>query len=383
MKRTPWIVCLIASLSITQVVLAQEEIQIKKINPWAATIKTSTNDKQKASPPASNNKASSTQKASLEAKRLDLVLPSQDEARKVVERVYNTWRLSIMQGSVSAWRGCTSSSRQAKVRNLIVSQRGNFDSDFFRMSKTPPPALETFKYIGALAGCNKRSMAVSYLGRIKMPSGNVHPQVLVIHLIAEGNAWKYDQSSFFNLSNLPKVLKRLERKDLSILKEQDGFHPYQKLPLVPRLCGAPQLIGKVFVDCPGRIVEMKINGISPHEFYDERRADTISGGLRQGINTISYTFKDIAGESRPSMGIGLFIMPEKDELQPAVVFEHILDAQDHAKGGQFKFVIGKELLASMNPENKKAAPFRPVALKSKDKKQQPPATNSKVPSAKL
>lgn len=342
--------------------LASEKIRIKKIDPWAIPLQASAI----ASTKPSIKKTPPTLEVPLVAERHDLIFPSQDAARQLVERVYNTWRLSMMRGSESAWRGCTSRSRQAKVQNLIVSERGNFNRDFFRMSKNAPPSLETFRYIGALAGCNKRSLAVCYLGRIKMPDGKVAPQALVIHLIAEGKAWKYDQSSYFNLSNLPKVVKRLERKELKVLKEQDGFHPYEKLPLVPRICGAPQLIGKVFVDCPGRVIELKINGISPHEFYNERRADIISGGLRQGINSISYAFKNITGEERPSMAIGLFIMPEHEGLQPAVVFEYILDAKDSAQGGEFKFHISSDTLASMNPKNKKVAPFRPVALKSKN-----------------
>lgn len=368
MKRNPWTACLLASLSITQIGLAQEEIHIKKIDPWATPLQSSTNADTKSSNNKPSHRQEVTQEVLLVPKRHDLIFPSQEEARKLVERVYNTWRLSMMRGSVSAWRGCTSRSRQAKVQNLIVSERGNFNRDFFRMSKDAPPALEAFRYIGALAGCNKRSMAICYLGRIQMPDGKVSPQALVIHLVAEGNAWKYDQSSYFNLQNLPKVVKRLKRKELSVLKEQDGFHPYEKLPLVPRLCGTPQLIGKVFVDCPGRVIEMKINGISTHEFYNERRADIISGGLRQGANSISYKFKNIAGEQRPTMGIGLFVMPEINGLQPAVVFEHILDESSAAKGGQFNFTISQDMLASMNPKNKKVAPFRPVALKIKNAK---------------
>ena len=174
----------------------------------------------------------------------------------------------------------------------------------------------------------------------------------------------------FNLSRLPEVRERLHRGDLSVLEEQDGFHPYAALPEVPAACGRPQLIGKVFVDAPGRAIDMKINGISVHSFDDERRADVISGGLRRGQNTISYTIRTHEKMEHPSMAIGLFVMPETPGNRPVCVFDHILDATDTAKGGEFSFEIRNENIASMNPAYKGKAPqpFHAVPLKGKPAK---------------
>ncbi|MDO4954387.1 MAG: hypothetical protein Q4E43_04535 [Akkermansia sp.] len=299
------------------------------------------------------------------------VVPNQQKAREIAETVYNTWRLAMMRADEQAWAGSTSAARQNKIRNMVVSERKQFPKDFF--SKQPqPPQLEHFAYVGSIAGCGNRSMACTFIGKLQLgEKGKLAENAMVVELIFEGGKWKLDQTRFFNLSQLPDVKKRLHAQDLSVLQEQDGFHPYDKLPAIPPRCGAPQLIGKVFVDAPGREIEMRINGVSMHEFYDERRADTIAGGLRRGQNTISYTIKDNAGMQHPTLGIGLFVMPETPGNHPVCVFDHILDAKDAAKGGTFTFTVSNEQIASMNPKFQRAKPepFHVVPLKPKPQPQ--------------
>lgn len=297
-----------------------------------------------------------------------LVMPNQEKARSVVESVYNTWRLGVLRGDESAWRRSTSSSRQVKVRNMIISERGQFPKDFFRGAQNAPQ-LENFRYVGALGGCGGKTMAATYIGKMKLGNAQPKENAFVLLLVSEPGGWKLDQTRFFDLSHLPQVLKRLKARDLTVLREQDGFHPYSAVPPTPPTCGAPELIGKVFVDCPGRVVEMRINGISLHEFEDERRADTISGGLRRGTNTITYTIRDSSrSQNRPSLGIGLVVMPETQGNHPVWVFDHILDAKDTAHGGSFTFNVTPEHIASMNPKHQgpPAPPFHAVPLKTKE-----------------
>lgn len=291
--------------------------------------------------------------------------PDQEQAKIIADTIYNTWRVAMIRGNEQAWRSSTTLSRQNRIRNLIVSQRGRFPHDFFRMQQEPPN-LANFKFVGALAGPDKRTLAATYLGRVQLGDGQAEDNAIVLEFVHEYGKWKFDQSRFFNLKQLPKVKQRLAAKDLSVLKEQDGFHPYLTAPTVPPACPAPQLIGKVFVDAPGRSIEMNINGISAHEFADERRADVISGGLRRGKNTISYTIETDSKKTQP-MAIGLFVMPETEGNRPACVFEHITDSGDAAKGGSFSFYISNDMIAAMNPAYKgnKPTPYRPVPLKTK------------------
>ena len=297
------------------------------------------------------------------------VKPDQQVARELLESVYNTWRIGMVRKNEAAWRSATSKARQQKVRNLIVSQKGDFPADFFR-NQPEPPSLTNFKYIGTIAGCGNRTMAATYVGKVQLGDSPANETAFVLLFVLDEGKWKFDQSRMFNLSRLPEVRERLHRGDLSVLMEQDGFHPYESLPEVPAACGRPQLIGKVFVDAPGRAIDMKINGISVHSFDDERRADVISGGLRRGQNTISYTIRTHEKMEHPSMAIGLFVMPETTGNRPVCVFDHILDATDTAKGGEFSFEIRNENIASMNPAYKGKAPqpFHAVPLKGKPAK---------------
>lgn len=293
-------------------------------------------------------------------------MPDQKVARDIVESVYSTWRIGMMRANESAWRSATSKSRQMKVRNLIVSQKGNFPRDFFR-NQPEPPGLENFQYIGTLASANKQSLAATYLGNVQLGDAKADENAFVLLFVQEDGKWKFDQSRMFNLARLPEVKARLHKGDLSVLSEQDGFHPYAEVPALPAACPRPQLIGKVFVDAPGRSIHMQINGISLHEFADERRADVISGGLRRGKNTISYTISTDKKLPHPTMAIGLFVMPETPGNHPVCVFDHILDATDEAKGGEFTFEIRNENIASMSPRYIGAPPqpFHAVPLKKK------------------
>ncbi len=296
-----------------------------------------------------------------------LLTPDQNKARELVEVVYNTWRVSVQRSDESAWRSSTTTSRQVKVRNLILSERGEFPRDFFRSAQGVPP-LENFRYVGALGSAGGRTLAATYIGRMQLGNGSAHQNAFVVELVQEGGKWKLDQTRFFDLSKLPAVLKRLENRDLTVLREQDGFHPYRAVPAVPPVCPKPELLGKVFVDCPGRAIDMNINGVSLHDFDNERRADTISGGLKRGKNTITYTIKDSAfSPDKPGMAIGLFVMPEQQGNQPVCVFDHIIEASDTARSGSFTFDIPAEALEAMKPHSKTSySPFHAEPLKTKE-----------------
>lgn len=302
------------------------------------------------------------------AGKADLIVPDQKKAREVAETVYNTWRLSMIRGNEQAWRASTCRSRQMKVRNLIISQRGQFPRDFFRYTQEAPN-LDNFVFVGALLGCKGTTMACTYVGKLQLGDGQPKENAFVLEFVLEQGKWKLDQTRFFDLTQLPDVRKRLYNKDLNLLKEQDGFLPYDHVPAVPLACRAPELIGKVFVDCPGRNIEMTINGVSVHEFDDERRADVISGGLKRGQNTITYKITNREGLKRPTMAIGLFVAPETPGNTGVCVFDHILDADEAATGGSFTFFISNEHIASMNPKFKgaKPEPYHAVPLRKKDK----------------
>ena len=149
------------------------------------------------------------------------VKPDQQVARELLESVYNTWRIGMVRKNEAAWRSATSKSRQQKVRNLIVSQKGDFPADFFR-NQPEPPSLTNFKYIGTIAGCGNRTMAATYVGKVQLGDSPANETAFVLLFVLDEGKWKFDQSRMFNLSRLPEVRERLHRGDLNVLVEQDN-----------------------------------------------------------------------------------------------------------------------------------------------------------------
>ncbi len=295
-------------------------------------------------------------------------VPDQQQARDIAETMYNTWRISMLNKDFQAWKSATSLSRQAKVHNLVVSEKKPYPAAIFG-PQAAPPSLGNLRYVGSIGGPTGKTLAATYFGKVDLGvDGEPTDNALVLLFVEDNGKWRYDQSRFFNLGHLPKVRERLARGDFSVLKEQDGFHAYETPPAIPPLCGAPQLIGKVFVDAPGRRVEMTVNGISTHVFEDCRLAEVVSGGLKRGRNTVSYTIKPLSKTAdKQPLAIGLFVMPETKGNQPATCFEHIAAPGDNPQGGSYTFTVSDDMIRAMNPtlNMPKPAPFRPVPLKTR------------------
>lgn len=298
-------------------------------------------------------------------------VPDQQQACDIAETMYNTWRISMLNKDFQAWKSATGFARQAKVHNLVVSEKKPYPAAIFEAQATPP-SLANLRFVGALGGSAGKTLAATYFGKVDLGvGGQPSDNALVLLFVEDKGKWRYDQSRFFNLGHLPKVRERLARGDASVLKEQDGFHAYDTPPAIPPLCGAPQLIGKVFVDAPTLRVEMTVNGISTHVFEDCRLAEVISGGLKRGRNTVTYTVTPLSAEAnKQPLAIGLFVMPETEGNQPATCFEHITAPGDTPQGGTYAFTVSDDMIRAMNPSLKmpKPAPFRPVPLKQKPEK---------------
>ena len=156
---------------------------------------------------------------------------------------------------------------------------------------------------------------------------------------------------FFNLTRLPAVKERLKRGDASVLMEQDGFQPLGKIPAVPPVCPPPKYIAKILVDCPGRTVQANVNNISLHEFDNTRLAEVISGGLRDGTNSLTLNFSDSPNGKKSAVLVEVYIMPEIPGHLPARAFSYFVPPQAHPKSGPVLINVTPELLKTMEPKN--------------------------------
>ena len=275
---------------------------------------------------------------------------SQSEA----ESVYKTWVLSLTRGDFDMWKDSTALFRQRMVRNLAISEKKKFPDSLFREQEMRPPSVSDLQFVGIIT--KGPTAAATYYGKIDFGvGGKPTNNALVLLFAQEKSGWKFDTSRFFNLSQLPDVKARLAKGDKSLLSEQDGFQPTGIIPPLPPLCPAPHYITKVFVDCPGRKVQVKINNVSLHQFEDERKADIVSGGLQGGANSISYTIEPSPRGKPAHLVIGLYIMPEVAGNLPGKAFFYGVNADKIPQNGQAMVLVNKELLSTMQGKKKTAS----------------------------
>lgn len=266
-----------------------------------------------------------------------------------LETVYNTWRQSMLRENYEGWLQTTSAYRKMKVRNLAVSEKRPFPASLFAHQMSPP-SLMPLRYVGAVV--KGPTAAATYFGKVDMDiGGNPSENALVLLFNYERGAWKYDQARFFNLGNLPDVKERLRNGDAKILQEQDGFQPTGVIPPVPPACPAPKYIAKVFIDCPGRKVDITVNNISTHNFENTRMAEVISGGVRDGMNSILITSTPIAdSKDKGPMLVEVFIMPETEGNIPGKAFTFTLPEENQ---GNFQevhsFSVTPDVILKMRP----------------------------------
>ena len=206
-------------------------------------------------------------------------------------------------------------------------------------------------YVGSVV--NGPTAAATYYGKVDLGLGQepTDSNALVLLFTHENGKWKYDQARFFNLTRLPAVKERLKRGDASVLMEQDGFQPLGKIPAVPPVCPPPKYIAKILVDCPGRTVQANVNNISLHEFDNTRLAEVISGGLRDGTNSLTLNFSDSPNGKKGAVLVEVYIMPEIPGHLPARAFSYFVPPQAQPKSGPVLINVTPELLKTMEPKN--------------------------------
>lgn len=281
--------------------------------------------------------------------------PGDAKLRDDLDVAYNTWRLHMIRGNYDGWRASTSAYRQVRVRNLAVSEKRPFPASLFGQHMAPP-ALGSLIYVGSVV--NGPTAAATYYGKIDLGLGQEpsDSNALVLLFTNERGKWKYDQARFFNLSRLPAVKDRLKRGDATVLMEQDGFQPLGSIPPIPQICPSVKYIAKILVDCPGRTVKANVNGISDHEFDNTRQAEIISGGLRDGANSITLNFSDSPNGQKGAVLAEVYIMPEIQGNLPARAYTYFVPPDKQPQNGTVIINVTPELISTMDPHKKAPAP---------------------------
>jgi hypothetical protein len=254
--------------------------------------------------------------------------PSANLAKSLSE-VYTYWRKAMVSKDYNAWKQITASHRKMAIKNRILSEKGNYPADIFKVPGTPP-TLNGLKLLRA------RSKGVTaklvYFGKVDFGVGGTPPDnLLVLSFLHEGRGWKYDTAEFINLSALKDVRAQLQAGNLKYI-DNEAFMPNGKRPAKPITVRRAQYIAKVYTYCPGREVRVTVNKISKHRFQDTQQSEVVIGGVRDNINEIHYFIKDLPGyKGSDPLTLRVYVFSQIPGVKPVKVFQYQVNKGEKPK----------------------------------------------------
>ncbi len=239
---------------------------------------------------------------------------------KALEDVYLYWRKAVVAKNHHAWKQVTASHRMASIQNRVLSEKGEYPADIFKLP-TAPPALAGLKLLRA------RSKGVTaklvYFGKVDFGvGGKPTDNLLVLSFVYEGRGWKYDTAEFVNLGNLKDVRAELRSGNLAYV-DGAAFLPTGVKPPLPVIVRRAKYIAKVYTYCPGREVRVRVNKVSTHRFQDTQQSEVIIGGARDGANELWYSIKDLPGyKGDDPITVRVYLMSQVPGVKPVKVYQY-------------------------------------------------------------
>lgn len=246
--------------------------------------------------------------------------PANPALTKSLQEVYAYWRKAMVAKNYNAWKQITAQHRKVAIQNRILSSRGKFPSDIFRLPGAPP-ALDGLKLL------RSRSKGVTakqvFFGKVDFGiGGQPSDNLLVLSFIHEGRGWKYDTAEFINLGGLKDVRSQLKAGKLDYV-DNEAFLPDGQRPPSQIVVQRAKYIAKVYTYCPGREVKVAVNKISKHRFQDTQQSEVVIGGARDGMNEIRYWVKDLPGyQGDDPLTIRVYLFSQVDGVKPVKVFQY-------------------------------------------------------------
>ena len=239
---------------------------------------------------------------------------------KSLHDVYLYWRKAMVAKDYNAWKKITAGHRKIAIQNRIVSEKGKFPADIFKVPSAPP-SLDGLKLIRARS--KGATAKLVYFGKVNFGiGGEPSDNLFVLSFVHDGPGWKYDTAEFVNLGGLKDVRAQLKAGKLSYV-DGEAFLPSGVKPRTPIVVRQPKYIAKVYTFCPGREVRVTMNKVSSHRFQDTQQSEVVIGGARDGINEIRYTIKNLPGyKGDDPMTIRIYIFSQINGVKPVKVFEY-------------------------------------------------------------
>lgn len=265
---------------------------------------------------------------------------------KELRSLYDGWRAAVIRKDAKGWQRYTAQHRQIEIKNRLMSERKTFPQGFLNTLPAMPPSLAGLKPLRIRL--NGPTVKAVYYGKVDFGiGGKPTDNIWTISYLKERTGWKYDGSEFINLSALPDVKKQVEAGNYQYV-DQDDFKPSGMTPSRPplQLAAPVKYIAKAYVFCPGRQVDLTINGVSKHRFQHDKNAQVIIGGARDGKNEVRFTIAPLKGSDPEAvMTIRVYLMSEIQGRQPVKVFEYqVEDGKKPLASGIKTFNITPEIV---------------------------------------
>ncbi|MGC6427317.1 MAG: hypothetical protein ACON5H_10030 [Akkermansiaceae bacterium] len=259
--------------------------------------------------------------------------------------LYDGWRSAVIRKDAAAWQRLTAQHRQIEIKNRLMSEGRVFPQGFLNGLPAAPPSLAGLKPLRLRI--NGPTVKAVYYGKVDFGiGGQPTDNIWTISYLKERNGWRYDSSEFINISALPEVKKQLDAGNYQYV-DQNDFKPSGVFPpRAPLQLVAPvKYIAKAYVFCPGRQVDLTINGVSKHRFQHDKSAQIIIGGARDGKNEVQFKITPLkGGDPKAVMTIRVYLMSQIQGRQPVKVFEYqVEDGKQPQASGVKTFTITPEM----------------------------------------
>lgn len=252
--------------------------------------------------------------------------------KQQLEPVYKIWRNAMITKNHPLWKKVTAKNRIVTIYNRINSEKRPYPASIFQVPVTPP-SIQNLRAINV--NSKGRTAVATYFGKINFGvGGNPTDNIMLLHFVLESKGWRFDKAEYINLVALPSVRKQMQAGNFSYANHKD-FRATGKTPTTPAIIKSMGYIAKVYAFCPGREIKVNINGgRSIHRFQNDKRAETIIAGARDGQNFISFSTKPLPGsKGNESINLRVFLMSQIKGVKPIEVFNYsITPAQ--AKAGK-------------------------------------------------
>jgi hypothetical protein len=221
----------------------------------------------------------------------DVTTPKPPDLETQLTRVFADWTKAMHEADTELWQKSTAQYRKNGMRNIVVSQKKPWPDSLFD-TLVAPPDISGLK----LAKVAEKGLTAQliYYGKVdfQIESDEVPDGLLFLMFVKETDGWKFNTLRYMSLATAEEVADDASVGLFDFLDAPE-FQPPGRVPPVPKLCPAPEIVGYVEIVSIGYETTMRIADRSEHTVIDNVQQGLIIGGLKAGINPVTVHVKPL------------------------------------------------------------------------------------------